>query len=1034
MIRFMRNNTISHFQPRRTTVVSRLILLFSTILILICSPLADASTSPSDQGVAGWKRVRWTMAQGAPSQITSLAQTSDGYLWIGSAVGLFRFDGLSFVRVDHPHVGRDQSDGITSLAATRDGGLWVGHEWGGASLISSGKQRAITPLALGSNIFFIQQDETGAIWTISAGRGGLIIGHGDRGRWVYRTLRGYYEYDLRSSAVGQREQWIIEGRRLWRIRFGHGSFSMTKRNVKPGSTLTKDQAGIVWMANAAGGLTALSRASPFHADSAREIPPDGRSTEPFLVTFDGRDGLWRLSRTNGVERFALRMLPGQKLKVERAGKTPLIVAAAAGVQPVLRDREGNLWIGGDSGLDQFKRAAFTASDLPAGSKVNIWLPQVLLRDGLGHLFLKIGRNVYRTHAVGDPERLGFRLLENDVPCPSMFGGIWVRSDERHLLLQGGKKRATIKLSPTISPLAFKVNCLEDARGRIWSPGFAGRFGYLMGGRTYSASSNKDSDAHVYNLALDPRGDVIVYRARRSLWKSNGKNSDLSEMLNASAIAIGFVEFIYNDGSSIYIGGPRGLMRLHDGRVALLPRSRFPYLNALSGMVRSRRGDTWLQNDRGLVRLRSADLDHAFADRRYSPQIYNYDSEDGLPGASPYINYSTVAEDIRGRIWVVTNNGLAFTDPERLLRNSLPPPVLITTLQAGSSSFAPATQLKLPAGTSRIAIGYAALSLTSAAKNKYRYKLSGVDAGWIDVGTQRHAEYTNLGPGTYVFEVLGSNDAGVWARKPARLQFIIPATFVQSVAFKSLCALLACLGLLVLHRIRLMQYEHRTRERQEAEQSERERIARELHDTLLQSVQGLTLRFQAAADQLPTAEPAKSALSAALKKADDVIAEAIDRVRDLRYGSRELDITRILQEAVSENDCDDKITRFTVNGQERTVNAAVVDEISDIVREARTNVNKHAHASNVWINLVFDVKALRLSIEDDGIGLPADFVDRMKSSNHFGILGMRERAESIRGTLAVEKRQPSGTKVVLNVPGSVAYPSRRREFMAKNRKY
>ncbi len=1030
MIRFMRNSNISHSPPLRTTIIGRLLLFASITLMLICVPLADASRGPSDQGIAGWKRVTWTMAQGAPSQITSLAQTSDGYLWIGSAVGLFRFDGMTFARIDLPPAGRDQSDSIASLAATRDGGLWVGHEWGGASLISGGRQRAITPLALGNQMFRIQQDETGAIWTISAGPDGLVVGRREHGRWAVQTLRGYHEYDLASATVGQREQWIIGGRRLWRIRFGDGSFSTSTRPVATGSTLATDASGTVWLVDPARGLTTLSKTSPSRASGAEAIRLDGRSGTSSLVAFDGREGLWRLSRANGVERFVLRASPGRELGVRRAGRAPLLGATTPFVQAALRDREGNLWIGGDAGLDQFKRVAFTTADLPSGSEHDIYPPQAMLRDGRGHLFLKVGRYVYQADGVGDPARLPGRLLENDVPCPSPSGGIWVRSDERHLLLKGGGRSEVRDLPPTSSLLAFKVHCLEDAHGRIWSPGLAGRFGYLSNGRTYAAPPTKDSDAHVYNLALDFRGDVIVYHARRSLWTFRNQDAGMHELLNGSAIAIGFVEFIYNDSRYMFIGGPRGLMRLDGSRFALLPRSRFPYLNGLSGMVRSRRGETWIQNDHELVRMRSADLDRAFADSGYNPHVTIFDADDGLPGTSAYFNYSTVAEDSRGRIWVVTNNGLAFTDANILRGNPLPPPVLITSLQSGYSSYAPAAGLKLSSGTSRIAIGYAALSLTTAAKNKYRYRLGGVDPDWIDAGSQRRAVYTNLGPGTYVFEVLGSNNAGVWARQPARLQFTIPATFVQSGTFKALCALLACLVLLAVHHVRLLQLQRRARERQGAEQSERERIARELHDTLLQGVQVLTLRFQAAADRLPAAEPAKDALSSALQKADDVIAETIKRVRELRYGVDDLDLPGLLRKVKTESDLDAVSIHLGMSGKERPVRSPVVGEISRIVGEAQANIRKHAHADNVWIDVAFEPAALRLTIEDDGVGLPADVSDRLSASGHFGILGMHERARTIRGTLALERRAPNGTRVLLTVPGSTAYPSLRRELMSR----
>lgn len=232
----------------------------------------------------------------------------------------------------------------------------------------------------------------------------------------------------------------------------------------------------------------------------------------------------------------------------------------------------------------------------------------------------------------------------------------------------------------------------------------------------------------------------------------------------------------------------------------------------------------------------------------------FDGDDGLPGIGPYFSLSTITEDKAGRIWVATNNGIAWADPAALPTNILPPPVAISAVRVGDRRFPAENGLTLPKGVSRLEIDYAGLSLTSPKRVRFRYRLSGVDTDWIDAGTRRQAFYTNLAPGEYRFQVIAANNDGVWNRTGATLTFSIPPTFFQSRLFFALCVLTVLALLWGLYALRIRQVATQVRRQANARATERERIARELHDTFLQSVQGLLLLFQSVANLIPRGAP------------------------------------------------------------------------------------------------------------------------------------------------------------------------------------
>lgn len=415
------------------------------------------------------------------------------------------------------------------------------------------------------------------------------------------------------------------------------------------------------------------------------------------------------------------------------------------------------------------------------------------------------------------------------------------------------------------------------------------------------------------------------------------------------------------------------------------------------------------------------------------QFRAFGSQDGLE-AAPVLDFrNTLALDKVGRLWIATFDGIYMLDPAHLAPNRFPPPVVIKSLVAHGHTLAPTGTLMLPKGTSQVLIEFTATSLRNPQKVRFRYRLNGHETAWTDAGGRRQAIYTDLAPGSYLFQVIAMNEDGVWNTKGASLSFTIPPTFFQSRLFRILCCALVISAAAFIYRLRLRQFASRIEARMTERASERERIARELHDTLLQGVQGLILGLQNVADDLPGSAPARAEITRSLDRADDLLAESRDRVHDLRTSTqaRSLPESLILlgERTLAGTGID---IRSTVTGEERDLRPLVADELIRLSEEGFFNVHKHAHASRVTIGVTFGKRQLTLRLDDDGIGMP-DSDDRSPATDrHFGLIGMRERVLRLRGKFHVSSRIGAGTSVQVVLPASAAYADERRIERARQR--
>jgi signal transduction histidine kinase len=350
-------------------------------------------------------------------------------------------------------------------------------------------------------------------------------------------------------------------------------------------------------------------------------------------------------------------------------------------------------------------------------------------------------------------------------------------------------------------------------------------------------------------------------------------------------------------------------------------------------------------------------------------------------------------------------------------------------------YRPDGRLTLPEGVSNLQIDYTAPSFTAPERVAFRYRLKGLDKNWVDAGGRRQAFYTNLSPGHYRFQVTAANNDGVWNRGGAEVDIEIPPTFLQSKLFAGLCAA-AALGILwLLYNLRIRQIAWRLRLRLNARIEERERIARELHDTLLQSVQGLIFRFQAIAAQIAPEQPARKQMECALDQADELLAEGRDRLNNLRAVQAAGDLAELFSASATRILAGTEIAvSLSVEGTQREISAPAAEEIMRIGDEFLFNTLKHAEARKVGIAINYGRKNLTVHLDDDGRGIDAAILEQGGREGHFGLRGMRERTQKIGGNFTLMSRPGAGVELTITIPASVAYPrsgQNRREARTPN---
>jgi len=435
----------------------------------------------------------------------------------------------------------------------------------------------------------------------------------------------------------------------------------------------------------------------------------------------------------------------------------------------------------------------------------------------------------------------------------------------------------------------------------------------------------DSDGRVWLGYPNSQIQIVDKRSVRSLSAADGLN-------------VGPVLSIDARRRHVWVGGEQGLARFDGHRFNAVRRQGGTSLPSVSGIIETAEGDLWLSTSEGAMQVPAEEVRRVVSDPLYAVRYTLLDFLDGMPGTPAAVRpLPTMAEGTDGRLWFATTNGIAWTDPRHVTRNTLEPPVDVQSIIADGVRYEPLPGLNLPIRTRNLQISYTALSLSIPERVRFRYQL-GAEQPWQDVGSRRDAYFTNPAPGNYRFRVIASNNDGVWNETGASVEFTIPPAFIQTKWFLAIWAAAGAAVLWLLLMLRVQQVQRRMRGRLEAQLAERERIAQELHDTVLQGLLSASLQLSVANDQIAPGATAKPLVERVFQLLRQIVDEGRNAIRGLRIHHLEPnDLERAFSQMPQDLAADLKIQyRLIVEGAPQSLRPSIRDEVYRIGREALAN--------------------------------------------------------------------------------------------------
>jgi signal transduction histidine kinase/ligand-binding sensor domain-containing protein len=967
-------------------------------------PLAEAVAQSFPPSLSQLHHTSWTVRDGAPADAQALAQTADGYLWVGTATGLFRFDGLQFERFggrSTPLRGND----ISALAVGPNDGLWIGYRLGGVSLLSNGKLRTfaeVDGLHQGANFGFAFVGDT--VWV--AGSGGVSSYDGTRWR---RLTRADGMNDKFSTAImvdrrgrvwsSSREGLYLRDRN--RVRFRLVSASL---GGLPAGSLREAPDGVVWASSPRSGLSRLSDSAGTIAVTAAGIGPSSTGT----VLLDRRGALW-VADANGLERYTSLSPPlsfdGFSLADHRMASDQGL--SGDGVLAIMEDREGNVWTATAGGIDRFRPNRLISIRLPKGTVFPTIVPieqGTVIVASVSNAAVRVRDRAIEL--LGAPWQI--EATSHDFDGNGWFAG------PRNLWRLTGERFDPIELPGQIGDNAIQA-VARDRSGTLW-------ISVVRDGvwRLRDSVWRREGRA----TPIGEPATVIVPDLQRRVWFGTAANritvlegGHFRTLSAKGTLNLGAIFAIVPRDDYAWIGGERGVA-IARGDSIYAPRG-FEAFTGTSGIVETANGDLWLNATLGVIRIAAGDLTRTLADSAFITPYQVLDFRDGREGTATQLRpVPSAVQGSDGRLWFTTSSQVAWIDTTAFERNVLPPPVTIRSIVAGDSTYAPGDSIHLDQGRRNVQFNYAALSLSIPERNRFRYRMEGGDSAWLDAGDRRIASFTNLAPGAYRFQVIASNNDGVWNETGASQVFTIAPRFVETRWFYWLVVMTGGSVLWLLISMRNRQVARGLRARYSAKLEERTRIAQELHDTLLQGFTGITLQLEGVQRSLPARpEVAVVTLSRVLALADRTLRDARHMVWDMR--APELD-TMDLAEAVGAavrvaSQQTEAVLHFHVHGETRRLPLALETAVLRVARESVANAVRHARAQFISAELTYAERHVVLCVSDNGRGLDVNEVEAASKQGHWGVEGMRGRAARLGGTLHIDSAQGGGTTITLTLP-------------------
>jgi signal transduction histidine kinase/ligand-binding sensor domain-containing protein len=1043
----------SKVEAFRRCCLLRVSLFVATVSMTVVSLHALAP----EKLISQFTHTAWSAQDGIPVPVRAIAQTLDGYLWLGTEAGLYRFDGLHFLPWQPASGEHLLSDSVLSLHVARDGSLWIGYGSGGIGVLAGNRlQNFVAGHGVpDGEILSITEDRDGSIWACGpygfskyangvwhlvgqemgypapAGQSLLVDRKGNL--WVATDQK---DFGLSSNPV--RRNTIL------RLAPGATRFAATGLGVGMVAGISEAPDGAVWIADT-NGRAARRITGPAHG--LAEIPVED---QPSCLVFDSEHSVW-IGTFSNVQRlttdFAGPREASQGEARQREAPRDRIrrVDGLSGglVYSTFRDREGNVWFGTSGGLDKFSENKVVSFSAKEGLEPDQQTAVSSTADGsvwvVGYSRDRVWRlreKRFWTSEIRAPERSGV----GDILSIFAEGksDVWLGGNSQLAMGRDGKfSRLPV---PSVAKGAYIEAIAKNKAGSLWV-----------------ALRSKQGGEHIMRFQdglwddLSKKEELPKGRCRVMYGDQVGRMWLGFETGEVAVFEGGAFRLYYTrDGlpaevvlvitadskGHIWIGGYGGLSRFENGHFSTITKQNGLPGNSVSGFVEDQDGSYWIAGALAIFKVTGEELEKALASPSYRMQGESLDSGDGLRGPPRQREpFPTATRAVDGWLWFATTEGIAGINPHEIPRNLVPPPVIIERMRSDDQDLVVSSDMQLHPNTRNLEFHFTALSFTDPAQVQFRYKLDGYDEVWRGPVSIREVRYTNLPPGSYTFRVLACNNDGVWNEEGARLEFSISPAYYQTSWFRVLCIAAALWLLWAIYQIRLRVLHQRQlllERNQEllqrhhgeitalnerlvtAQEEERSRIAGELHDGVLQQLTVLSLLL-GTAKRLGLSEPdLKKQITEVQKKLIEVGTD----IRQLSHGLhppvlQESGLPGALTAYCEEfHKAHDILVSCDVDASIRELSVPAALCLYRIAQEALGNVAKHSRATEVEVRLTRADGRVCLWVKDDGAGFVPN---QAGESGGLGLINMRERVRPLSGTLELESEPGRGTTVRAEVP-------------------
>lgn len=985
--------------------------------------LLFTATVLGDEANSTWYERSWQSAEGLPdNSVAGVAQTSDGFLWVATAGGLMRFDGVRFQEFPLASLEGVPNRVVRAMSLDQEGRLWLGMDRGPVVCVAPGGTQVYTNVP-DARATYIAYDAAGATW-ITYANGGLIRIEGGRVT-VFHAAQGWPARGSSALASDVKGRlWFAKGDRVGT--YQAGKFRTRLRLPEKVSCIARRREGGIWIC---AGRQLLRYEEGSEMRWFGELPAKPNGIEGSVLLEDRASALWVGTAANGLFRCA-------------GTNAVQVPTSYHQIACLAQDREGNLWVGtGGGGLDRLRPRIIeligTDNGLPYESIRSI------CEDSAGAIWLATQNGLLARLQQGAWGSLpkGTNEPSGNFSCvaPDPRGGLWIGTrDHGFYHLQAGHCRNWRKSDGLSSDDVRSI--LESSKGDVYiATDTPSRLQRLRGGVLQPLQVSVQPRS-IRALTEDAAGQVWAASADGLLLRVEGDRL-VDETPGVTNRLLSIRCLYASPGGGLWIGyAGWGIGWLKDGHYARITVDQGLHDDYVSQLMGDRQGWLWCAGNRGIFEVRLDQLREVGRGERRHLRSIVYGRGEGFPNLQA--NYENAPGALRsrdGRIWFPMHTGLAVIHPGRVPTRTPPPPVLLEQvivdgqtvgsydryhpLDPGSppqrlNLQSSGAVLRLPPSLRKLDFEFTALSFTAPENVEFQYRLQGLDDNWIEGGRARSVTFSRLSPGKYKFQVRARAISGLWNQRAASMSFIVMPFYWQTWWFR--LAVLVAFTLSVVAIVRYISFRRlhrrlRLLEQQAALQRERARIAKDIHDDLGANLTQIAYLGELA--QQDQAEPAKAAerifkisstARQAVKSLDEIV-WAVNPRNDtpahlVDYaGQFALDYLRMAGIRCRLD--------FPEQSSTRELSTDLRHNLFLVIKEALHNVVKHAHATEVWLRASFGGPGLEVVVEDNGRG----FDGMPDTAFADGLRNMRQRMEDIGGECHFQSEPGHGTRVVLHLP-------------------